>query len=221
MFVNSITFCYLHIMEYDGRVNLLLWHLGERCACMPVLSCLWLFAIPWTIACQAPLSMQISRQEYWSRLPYPTSGDLPHQERKPAFLTSLALAGRFFTLRHLGSPIVDGPITCSADVFLIDVNSSLFVFKNLYKPLKLSPSAKLFCPKWSMTEFKFHMDIFSSVAVIIFHSDFFLNPFNPFLYSSFDILSLWGKLPSLWAADYPHHYLSISGPCLTSSWSPA
>ena len=136
-------------------------------------------------------------------------------------LTSLALAGRLFTLRHLGSPIVDGPITYSADVFLVDVNYSLFVFKSLYRPLKLSPPAKLFCPKWSMTEFKFHMDIFSSVAVIIFHSDFFLNPFNPFLHSFFDILSLWGKLPSLWAAEYPHHYLSISGPCLTSSWSPA
>lgn len=38
-----------------------------------------------------------------------------------------------------------------------------------------------------MTKFKFHVDIFSSVAVIIFHSDFFLNPFNPFLYSFFYI----------------------------------
>ena len=82
-------------------------------------------------------------------------------------------------------------------------------------------AAKLFCPKWSMTKFKFHVDIFSSVAVIIFHSDFFLNPFNPFLYSFFYILSLWGQLPSLWATDYLHHYLSISDPCLTSLWSPA
>ena len=34
-------------------------------------------AIPWTVACQAPLSMEFSRQEYWSRLPFPSSGDLP------------------------------------------------------------------------------------------------------------------------------------------------
>ena len=37
-----------------------------------MLSCVQLFAIPWTIACQAPLSMGVSRQEYWSRLPFPT-----------------------------------------------------------------------------------------------------------------------------------------------------
>ena len=32
---------------------------------------------PWTIACQAPLSMEFSRQEYWSGLPFPSPGDLP------------------------------------------------------------------------------------------------------------------------------------------------
>ena len=32
---------------------------------------------PWTVACQAPLSMEFSRQEYWSRLPFPSPEDLP------------------------------------------------------------------------------------------------------------------------------------------------
>ena len=32
---------------------------------------------PWTIACQPPLSMEFSRQEYWSGLPFPSPGDLP------------------------------------------------------------------------------------------------------------------------------------------------
>ena len=36
-----------------------------------------LFATPWTVACQAPLSMEFSRQEYWSGLPFPSPGDLP------------------------------------------------------------------------------------------------------------------------------------------------
>ena len=40
----------------------------------------WLFAIPWTVACQAPLSMEFSRQEYWSGLPFTTPGDLPNPE---------------------------------------------------------------------------------------------------------------------------------------------
>ena len=34
-------------------------------------------ATPWTVACQAPLSMEFSRQEYWSGLPFPSPGDLP------------------------------------------------------------------------------------------------------------------------------------------------
>ena len=33
---------------------------------------------PWTVACQAPLSMEFSRQEYWSELPYPPAGYLPN-----------------------------------------------------------------------------------------------------------------------------------------------
>ena len=39
-------------------------------------SCLTLVT-PWTVACQAPLSMGFSRQEYWSGLPFPSPGDLP------------------------------------------------------------------------------------------------------------------------------------------------
>ena len=45
----------------------------------------WLtFAAPWTVACQTPLSMEFSRQEYWSELPFPSPGDLTDQGSKPA-----------------------------------------------------------------------------------------------------------------------------------------
>ena len=37
-----------------------------------------IFAIPWSVSHQAPLSMEFSRQEYWSGLPFPSPGDLPH-----------------------------------------------------------------------------------------------------------------------------------------------
>ena len=50
------------------------------------------------IAFQALLSMEFSRQEYWSWLPCPPSGDLPNPGIEPASLTSPALAGRFFTI---------------------------------------------------------------------------------------------------------------------------
>ena len=45
-------------------------------------SCLTL-KIPWTVAHQAPLSMESSRQEYWSGWPFPTPGDLPDTGIKP------------------------------------------------------------------------------------------------------------------------------------------
>ena len=63
-------------------------------------SCVWLFETPWTVAHQAPLSMGFSRQEYyWSGLPCPPPGGLPHPGIEPASLLSLALAGRFFTTK--------------------------------------------------------------------------------------------------------------------------
>ena len=51
------------------------------------LSHVQLFATPWTVAHQAPLSMGFSRQEYWSGLPFPSPGDLPDpgiEPRSPA-----------------------------------------------------------------------------------------------------------------------------------------
>ena len=45
-----------------------------------LVSCVWLFVIPWTVACQAPPSMEFSRKEYWSGYPFLSSGDLPEPE---------------------------------------------------------------------------------------------------------------------------------------------
>ena len=57
-------------------------------------SCIQFFATLWTVAHQAPLFMGFPRQEYWSRLPCPPPGDLPHPGIKPK---APALAGGFFT----------------------------------------------------------------------------------------------------------------------------
>ena len=59
------------------------------------------FATPWTVARQAPLSMGFPRQECSSRLPFPSSGDLPGPGIEPV---SPALAGRFFTTEPPGKP---------------------------------------------------------------------------------------------------------------------
>ena len=79
------------------------------CVCVCVLSCVQLFVAPCAVACQAPLSMEFSRQEYWSELLLPTPGDLPN----PEFLTQrlnqhllclLDLQAESLPLVPLGSP---------------------------------------------------------------------------------------------------------------------
>ena len=64
----------LYQLSYEGsRKNYL-----EQWKCY-LLSCIWVFATPWTVACWAPLSRGFSRQEYCSGLPFPSPGDLPNQ----------------------------------------------------------------------------------------------------------------------------------------------
>ena len=69
-------------------------------------SCMHECATLWTVAHWAPLSMGFSRQEYWSGLPCHPPGDLPDPGIKPASLTSLALAGRFFTTSATSEALV-------------------------------------------------------------------------------------------------------------------
>ena len=62
-------------------------------------------ATPWTVACQVPLSIEFSRQEYWSGLLFPTSGHLPESGIKPV----ISCSGRhwqvdfFLPLSHQGN----------------------------------------------------------------------------------------------------------------------
>ena len=66
------------------------------CLCLCAQSCLTCWD-PVGLACQSPLSMKFSRQEYWSGLLFPTPGDLFNPGIEPESLASSALAGRFFT----------------------------------------------------------------------------------------------------------------------------
>ena len=75
-----------------------------KCRQVKVLVAQWsLFVTPWTIAHQAPLSMEFSRQEYWSRLPFPTPGSLPDPGIEP---TSPPWQAYSLPLSHLGSPFL-------------------------------------------------------------------------------------------------------------------
>ena len=68
-----------------------------------MLSHVRLFATPWTVALQVPLSMGFSRQEYWSGLPFPPPGDLLNPGIEPV---SPALAGGFFTTKPPGKHLL-------------------------------------------------------------------------------------------------------------------
>ena len=74
---------------------------GILFVCAQSLSHVQLFATLRTIACQTPLSMRFSSQEYWSGVPFPPPGDLPKPGIKPTSPVGPALAGGFFTLSHL------------------------------------------------------------------------------------------------------------------------
>ena len=62
--------------------------------CVSVFSHVWLLATPWTAAHQAPLSMEFSRQERWSGLPFPSPGDLPDSRIKETPLSCISCIGR-------------------------------------------------------------------------------------------------------------------------------
>ena len=64
-----------------------------------------LFAIPWTVACQAPLSMGFSRQEYWSWLPFPPLGIFPTQGLNPHLLCFLYWQADSLPLVPPGKPL--------------------------------------------------------------------------------------------------------------------
>ena len=74
--------------------------------CAQSLSRVWLYVTLWTAAGQALLSMGFSRQEHWSTLPFPTPGDLPNPEIKPATLVSTALQADSLPLAPPGKPYV-------------------------------------------------------------------------------------------------------------------
>ena len=64
-----------------------------------------LFVTPQTVACPSPLSMGFSRPEYWSKLPFPSPGDLSDPGIEPTSLPSPALTGVFFTTSTTQVPL--------------------------------------------------------------------------------------------------------------------
>ena len=79
-------------------------------ACVCLFSRVWLFATPWTVTCQAPMSMGSHRQEYWSGLPFPSPEDLPDPGMETTSPVSPALVDGFFTTVLPGMPYFNIPL---------------------------------------------------------------------------------------------------------------
>ena len=69
--------------------------------------CLTPIVTPWTVDCQAPLSMGFRRQEYWSGLPYPPARNLPDPGMEPVSLMSPALQAGSLPLAPCGKPFLE------------------------------------------------------------------------------------------------------------------
>ena len=74
------------------------------CAVLSRYSHVQLFATPWTVTLKVPLSMEFSRQEYWSGLPWPPPGNLPHSGTEPASLCLLLWQVSSLSLELPGKP---------------------------------------------------------------------------------------------------------------------
>ena len=104
--------------------------------CAQSLSCVHLFATPWTVALQTPLSMGFSRQGYWSGLPFPPADDLPNPGIKRTFPV---LADGFFTA---GPPAFNGK-----NMFSHDASDEPIISKRAFKMVSFNgryPISKIF-----------------------------------------------------------------------------
>ena len=102
----QLKFCYIffssiYLLIYLSKIHLTFCAFQSKLQIYSVMSD---FVSLWTISRQSPLSMEFSRQEYWSEVPFPPPGGLLDPGIKPMSLAFLALAGEFFTTTTPGNP---------------------------------------------------------------------------------------------------------------------
>ena len=134
------------------------------------------FAMPWTEVCQAPLSMEIHMQEYWNRLLFSSSGDLPNPGIKPV---SPALAGRFCTTKSPRKPNWGGSLmwiavgqwwfcTCKFEMRVSRENDDTYILIAL--PDTVGGE------RWTKHRFYFQGNFSSTMRHCIFEIFFILTP---------------------------------------------
>ena len=97
----------VYVWEKKNNANRHMFYINTMLCC--VLSHVWLSVTLWTVALQAPLTMEFYRQEYWSEFPFPPPGDLPSpgiEQTSPALQWILYRYNSLLLLSHLGSPYI-------------------------------------------------------------------------------------------------------------------
>ena len=122
---------------------------------------------PWTVALQAPLSMEFSRQEYWSGLPFPPPGDLPDPRNEPL---SPGLAGRLFTAEPSGKPLLEPRATTQTPLKCKLVFPSLFRGPFLLEPSLALPVGFLFVCLFVFLPAPNSSYVFSSILLLLLFS---------------------------------------------------
>ena len=150
---------------------------------MYVFTCVWLFVTPRSVAHQAPLCMEFSRQGYWRGLLFPTPGDLPNPRIEPMLLASPTLAGR--DSLPLGSPYdhlqpQTNPLSPSS-IYLLPLSSfcqNKWIWKTIKEASKCSQSTRC---QYETSKF-----FFIKISIL-------------FLFFSFALV--WWKFTQVWVCD--------------------
>ena len=130
-----------------------------------LLSCL-ILCTPWTVARQAPLSMGLSRQEYWSGLPCPPPGDLPNPGIEPISLVFPDAASGFFTTNATQG---DPSAFLNSEEFLLLKRTVMLIFLPNYLEMSLS-ALHCFEIRYSTGEDECSFKLKWKAAVFLVHS---------------------------------------------------
>ena len=125
-------------MDFKGQNKSSLTCVNVIICCLVAKLHLTLFATPWTVDCQAPLSVVFLRQEYWSKLPFPSPRDLPNPGIEP---TSCTLQEDSLPLSHQGSPLVI-MVNSHFEMLSLDFSLQIITYILFFTNSNIYPSPK-------------------------------------------------------------------------------
>ena len=157
--------------------------------CAQSLSCVWLFATPWTMTRHTPLSIGFSRQGYWSRLPFPSPGDLPDPEIEPTSPVSPWQADSL-PLCHLRSSVSYGTENKMQTYSCGSRGFTLFISWNPSFSILLTALQ----PHWPYFRSLNHVKLFTTSHSWLMA---FLSEYSPCLYPSILYMAVCARLSGL------------------------